>query len=209
MAGTESDPPPWLRRRRAGLLSHHQIPRTLPLMESGENLMEVMQVVDLLFRWIHVGTAIVLMGGAVFTRFVLLPAATELPEAEHDALKGRIKARWKKFVMIGILLLLVSGFYNYLQVQAVAHGAAGDKRYHMILGVKILLAFGVFFLASVLTGRSAKFEGMRKHPAKALTWLIILAALVVGIASFLKVRGIPTQPSSTTVAIDSIDHPFG
>ncbi|MEZ6058249.1 MAG: hypothetical protein R3C01_16240 [Planctomycetaceae bacterium] len=159
--------------------------------------MEPMEIVNLLSRWIHVGTAIVLMGGAVFMRFVLLPAAAELPTAEHDALKGRLKARWKKFVMIGILLLLLSGFYNYLQVAAVEHNAAGDKRYHMFMGIKILLAFGVFFLASVLTGRSAKFEPMRKHPAKALTWLILLAAGVVGLAGLLKVRGIPTTAPTT------------
>ena len=42
-----------------------------------------MFVLDLLSRWTHVGAAIVLMGGAIFTRFVLMPAAAELPEEQH------------------------------------------------------------------------------------------------------------------------------
>jgi uncharacterized membrane protein len=134
---------------------------------------------------VHVLTAIVLLGGAVYLRCVLMPAAAELPAAEHDALRTRTRAKWKKIVMVGILLLLVSGFYNYLQVQAPAH--KGQGVYHMLMGIKILLALGVFFLASVLTGRSAKFEPLRRDPGRWLTLLILLAGSVVAIASTLKV----------------------
>ncbi|MCA9055529.1 MAG: hypothetical protein KDA75_16925 [Planctomycetaceae bacterium] len=150
-----------------------------------------MIVLDVAFRLIHVVTAIVLLGGSIYLRFVLIPSAAELPDAEHDALRGRLRARWKKVVMIGILLLLVSGFYNYLQVAAPAH--KGQGKYHMLMGIKILLAMGVFFLASVLTGRSAKFEAMRRSPAKWLTLLIALALMVVGLGSVLKVA-VPGSP---------------
>jgi uncharacterized membrane protein len=144
-----------------------------------------MLVLDVAFRFIHIFTAIVLLGGAVYLRFVLMPAAAELPEAEHDALRARTRAKWKRIVMVGILLLLVTGFYNYLQVQAPAH--QGQSKYHMLMGIKILLAFAVFFLASVLTGRAAKFEGMRRNPSSWLLLLIVLAGSVVAIGSVLKV----------------------
>jgi len=137
-------------------------------------------------RWVHVGTAIVLVGGAVFQRFVLLPAARALSEDDHQQLRERVMMRWKKFVMAGITLLLVTGFYNYL---AVKH----EPRYHMFMGIKILLALGVFFIASALTGRSAGLAAIRRDAPKWLGVLIGLAFLVVAIAGYLKVA-FPTTP---------------
>ena len=144
-----------------------------------------MEALNVLFRWLHVGTAIVVLGGSVFMRFVLMPAAAELPDDQHDALRGRVVGRWKKFVMIGIALFLISGFYNYIVVSIPKH--KGDKLYHPLIGTKILLAFVVFFLGSALTGRSAAFEGIRKNSKKWLLILILLAFIIVGISGVLKV----------------------
>ena len=144
-----------------------------------------MLIVDLLARWAHVGAAIVLLGGAVFTRFVLLSAAAGLPQDQHDALQGRVRATWSRFVSIGILLLLVSGFYNFITKSIPQH--KGDGLYHALMGTKILISFAVFFLASVLAGRSPKFEAWRQQPQKWLSILILLAAVTAGIGSTLKV----------------------
>jgi uncharacterized membrane protein len=143
--------------------------------------MDGAQILDLIARWAHVGAAIVLLGGSAFVRFVLMPAAEKLPEPEHDLLRAGIMARWKRIVMAGITLLLVTGFYNYLSREGL------PPRYHMLMGVKILLALGVFFLASALTGRSAGLAAIRRD---AKTWLLVLiatATLVVAIAGYLKV----------------------
>lgn len=140
---------------------------------------------NVLSRWVHVGTAIAILGGSVFLRFVLMPAAAELPEAEHQALRGRLMGRWRKWVMVGIALFLASGLYNYLAVTLPQH--RGQGLYHALMGVKILLALAVFFLASALTGRSPAFEGIRRSAPKWLAVNILLAALVVAIAGFLKV----------------------
>lgn len=144
-----------------------------------------MLFVDLLARWAHVGAAIVLVGGAVFTRFVLLKAAEELPQDQHDALRARIRSTWSRFVSIGILLLLVSGFYNFIVNGIPQH--KGDGLYHGLMGTKILVSFVVFFLASVLSGRSPRFEVWRQNPKKWLTILILLAAVTAGIGSALRV----------------------
>ena len=66
----------------------------------------------------------------------------------------------------------------------------------MLMGIKILVALGVFFLASVLTGRAAKFEAMRRSPVQWLTLLIVLAAVAVGIGSVLKVAVPPSAPQA-------------
>jgi hypothetical protein len=148
-----------------------------------------MFVLDLLARWAHVGAAIVLMGGAIFTRFVLMPAAAELPEEQHLALKERLRVRWSKFVMWGIMALLVSGFYNFA-MGIPAH--KGQPLYHALVGTKMLLGFGAFFLASVLSGRSAKFAPLRANAGKWLGVLILLTAIISGIGGFLKVGVSPT-----------------
>ena len=153
--------------------------------------MEDLRALDILSRWVHIGTAIVVLGGSVFMRFILMPAAAELPDAEHEALRERVMARWKRFVMIGIGLFLVSGFYNYLVVALPNH--KGDKLYHPLIGTKILLALGVFFLASALTGRAAAFEGIRKNSKKWLLVMIALAAAVVAISGVLKIACPPTS----------------
>ena len=41
--------------------------------------MDSMEILSIISRWIHIGTAIVVVGGTVFLRFVLLPAAEGLP----------------------------------------------------------------------------------------------------------------------------------
>ena len=148
-----------------------------------------MLILDLLSRWAHVGAAVVLIGGAVFTRFVLMPAAVELPDDQHQALKERLRVRWAKFVHIGIMLLLISGFYNFF-TQMGAH--KGQPLYHALVGVKMLLAFGAFYLASVLSGRSPKSAHFRENSRKWLGVLIALRALIAGLGSVLKVA-VPAQ----------------
>lgn len=94
---------------------------------------------------------------------------------------------WKKFVHGGILLFLISGFYNYLVIARPMH--PGDKIYHMLMGIKILLAFVIFFFASALVGRSKAFEGMRRNAKAWQLLMIVLAAVIVGISGYLKIRG--------------------
>jgi len=151
--------------------------------------MDSIEILNVASRWLHIATAIVVLGGTVFMRFVLLPAAESLPQAEHDALRAKVVARWKKFVMAGIALFLLSGFYNYLVVSVPKH--KGDGLYHGLMGTKIILAFIVFFLASVLVGRSARFEPLRRDRKKWLLITIVVAFIIVLISSYLRIRGIP------------------
>ncbi len=151
-----------------------------------ENRLVEINVLDLISRWVHVGTTIVLVGGAFFMRYVLAPAAAPLTHAEHESLRERLMNRWKRIVHLGILLFLLSGFYNYLVVALPQH--KGDKLYHPLMGTKIILAFVVFFIGSALVGKSA---GLQKIRDKRNTWLavmVVLAMIIVAIAGFLKMR---------------------
>lgn len=142
-----------------------------------------------ILRFLHVGTAIVLVGGTFFVRFVLMPAATQhLSEDDHNRLRAGVMSIWKRLVHAGIALLLVTGAINYYRVIVEAKHK-GDGLYHALLGTKILLALAVFFIASALVGRSTAFEAMRKNARKWLAINLLLAFIIVAISGFLRVRG--------------------
>jgi uncharacterized membrane protein len=148
--------------------------------------MELLDLANFTSRWLHVSTAIVMVGGTVFIRFVLFPNAEKLPQAEHDRLRELVTATWRKVVRGGIVLFLLTGLYNYIVVAIPKHH--GDGLYHGLMGIKILLALGVFFLAEALVGRSKAFEGLRQARKTWLLVLLVLAFAIVAISSLLRVR---------------------
>lgn len=158
-------------------------------------------VLQLIFRWIHIGSAITVVGGTVFMLFVLLPAAKEILDEEHLKLRAAVLKRWKWFVHFGIALFLVSGLYNYIKVMAPLH--KGDGLYHALMGVKMLLAMGVFGLAEVLVGRSKLAEKLRQNASKFLTINLVLAAIIVMLSGFL--RTLPAKPAAVAPAAIAVD----
>lgn len=156
---------------------------------------------QLIFRWIHIGSAITVVGGTVFMLFVLLPAAKEILDEEHLKLRAAVLKRWKWFVHFGIALFLVSGLYNYIKVMAPLH--KGDGLYHALMGVKMLLAMGVFGLAEVLVGRSKLAEKLRQNASKFLTINLVLAAIIVMLSGFL--RTLPAKPAAVAPAAIAVD----
>lgn len=153
-----------------------------------------MLFVDFISRFVHVGTAITLVGGSIFMLLVLMPSGKELSDESHDQLRAAVVGRWKRFVHLGVLLFLVSGIYNYVRALD-AH--QGDGLYHAMVGTKMILAIGVFFLAAALVGKSPKLQPIRDQRAKWLRVLVLLAAVIVGISGFVKVRGPQTDPDVT------------
>lgn len=144
-----------------------------------------MFAIDIASRILHVVTAIVLLGGSAFMLLVLLPELKTSEDQARTQMVTGLRNRWKRFVHPGILVFLVTGFYNYFQAMP-KH--KGDGLYHALIGSKIILALGVFFLASALVGRSAAFEGMRKDSSKWLSILCLLGLIIVAISGFVKVR---------------------
>ena len=141
-------------------------------------------ILPVILRWVHILAAILAVGGMIFMRMVLMPAAHEaLTEEQHVALRERVMARWRRLVALSIGLLLLTGFYNFMTVSIPK--AREVPSYHLLFAVKFILALVVFFLGSVLAGRSATFAPVR---ARARTWLtlnIVLALAVVLIAGIL------------------------
>jgi uncharacterized membrane protein len=143
------------------------------------------ELLRLAMRWLHIIAAIVAVGGSTYLCLVLMPIAGKvLSHEEHERLRQPLMRRWKIFVHTCILLFLVSGFYNYIVVTLPLH--SGQPLYHMMMGVKILLAFAVFALAIGLTSRFGWSAALRAKPRRWLGVLLLCAYVIVLIAGILR-----------------------
>lgn len=145
-----------------------------------------MFAVDIASRFLHVLTAIVLLGGSTFALLIVSPVLNICEPSVREQIVTNLRGRWKRFVHLGIALFLITGFYNYIKAMP---NHKGDGLYHALIGTKIVLAMVVFFLASALVGRSRAFAGMRESNSKWLTILCAIGIVIVAISSFVKVRG--------------------
>ena len=130
---------------------------------------------------VHVIFGFFIAGAALFQWRAVHPAVTS--EAGSAEVQESIRTHWAPVVRVGIVVLLVTGLYQFMEVgldKATAQkeaGAAGAS-YHMLFGIKFLLAMGVFFIASAMVGRSEALAGIRKS---ASTWLGLSTLFVIGI----------------------------
>lgn len=146
--------------------------------------MQDIDVVTLVLRWIHLLAAMATMGGAMFMRFGLLPAATEsLDDPAQQKLREAVRGRWARFVHGAIALLLVTGLVNLVRLSLSSNLPA--MPYHAILGIKILLALIVFFVATVVVGKSPAFQRARENMRGWLSGLIALVVIIVLLSGML------------------------
>jgi uncharacterized membrane protein len=88
--------------------------------------------------WLHIAAAAVLVGGALYARLAIQAAAVTLTAEEAGKVSDRAAERFRAWVVAAIIVLLISGVYNYLET------GAHTARYHILLGIKLLLALHVF-----------------------------------------------------------------
>jgi hypothetical protein len=164
----------------------------------------------LLLRYMHILGAIALMGGTIFMRFALAPTVRELDAETRQKIHEQVRSRWAKFVMLAAALLLLSGLanlglaarYDYQPIFGMKGG------YHMIVGIKFLLALPIFLFASFLAGRS---ETAKKFQASALFWMnvnLVLALTMVLIGGLLRFVHRDLKANRMAVpAVSAVEHP--
>ena len=122
-----------------------------------------------------------MVGGTLFLRLTLVPATEQ--GTVDSAAREAIRKSWVKWIGICTLLLLVTGFYNAFVKATTLHLS---PVYNGLLLVKILLAFGVFWLTARLSGRSDKAVEMRKREKHWTNILCLLMLAIVVIAGWMK-----------------------
>lgn len=129
-------------------------------------------------RALHLLAAIMLGGGLFYLKVVLSPKGA-------DACFAGRREIWAKWVGVATFLLLATGIYNFFVILSAAKAGDGDglpKNYHMLFGIKVLLALAVMFLASILAGKTAAAEKFRGNIGKwlSLAWMAVVAIVVIG-----------------------------
>ena len=122
------------------------------------------------FRWLHIATACVAVGGVFFLR-IIIPIASKALEA-NLARTVFLSARrvFKMVVHTSILLLLISGTYN-AWINWPKYSAMGQGLGHSLFGIHVLLALLVFGLSLwLLIGPEPRANHLR--------WMAINLALM-------------------------------
>ena len=151
-----------------------------------------MDYLSVFFRWFHIGPVILLVGGFAFWRYAVIPALSEDASDFTDRLAGK----WKMWTYILISLILISGVY-----QVAVRIRIMPPIWHMLFFVKLLLAIGVFFLASALVGRSRGLQPIRDNRAKWLSITVILAALIVLVSGVMRYTPPKEEKEEQQVAV--------
>ncbi|MCH2115034.1 MAG: hypothetical protein MK171_09020 [Pirellulales bacterium] len=146
----------------------------LPLADAP--VLDASYVAQVFSRALHILAAIILLGGLFYIRTVLAPAG------DQACFAGR-RAIWARWAGIASGLLLVTGIYNFLTInnQVKADGNTLERAYHMMFGVKFLLALLLMFLAAVLAGKTDLAERFRSQMGKWLniSWVVGLAIVII------------------------------
>lgn len=163
--------------------------------------MEITHVLVGVSRWLHIGAAMVVIGGAAYTRVALIGAAADvLDDDAHTRLREAVRTRWVRVVHGGIAILLLTGIANFMLLATPSK--VEPMPYHAIFAVKLVAALVVFFLGTALVGRSPALAHVRANSSK---WLGVLLALGAGIVllsgTLMQIRTSSAKPPVTpTVA---------
>lgn len=148
-------------------------------------------------RVLHLLAAILMAGGIFYIGLVLIPALRRLPPETADEVRAAVRARWAMLIGIAALVLIATGMYNYL---ANVRGWQMPKYYHMVFGIKFLLALIVFFLASLLAGRTGLAEKMRAKAGGMTQVLIVLVLVIVALAAVMRMAHNAREPKPEPAA---------
>ncbi|OGL58194.1 MAG: hypothetical protein A3I72_16465 [Candidatus Tectomicrobia bacterium RIFCSPLOWO2_02_FULL_70_19] len=121
---------------------------------------------------VHVLSAILAVGGVAFLRFVALPFAEGLPDAEKQRFQQAIRKRFVPILHGSFAMLLLTGIHHITRL------ALNRLPFTGALVAKIVLALAIIFIGVALTMPSG-FAGMK---ARRKQWLLVnlcLALVVV------------------------------
>ncbi len=146
-----------------------------------------MEYLNLILRWLHILSAIVLVGGIFYLRFAVVPTLETLPADQRETIGASLRRGWAKWLYVAMALLLVTGITNMILIPKQFPSLKGTP-YGMLIGIKFMLALPIFFIVSMINGRS---ENAAKWRQKSRLWLniaIVLSVIIVGIAGYVRLN---------------------
>ena len=125
-------------------------------------------MLGVIMQWLHFSSMATLIGGILYGRLVMAPSSAALAPDTREALADRAAVAFRPFVLAAICGFVVSGGYNIL-----THPGHTTK-YHILLGVKLLLAAHVFAV-SLLIARPGNPRRVRMMTGVAISGLAAIA----------------------------------
>jgi hypothetical protein len=130
-----------------------------------------MPALNILMRFVHIISAITLLGGVLTWVFAVTPALAALGPAPGNDTRRKvddaIAAALRPFVLAAIGGLLVSGIYNFLNKTGLT------PAYHAVIGVKFLLVLHVFAVA-IIAMKPDNAKRSRQLTGVALSGVVIV-----------------------------------
>ena len=120
---------------------------------------------------LHILCAVTLVGGAIAWRFATLPGIRLLDPGVRAKVDNAVAAAWRPVVISAILGLLISGVYNFM------HRPVKTPTFHMLFGIKMLLALHVFAVSYLAT----RPDNARR--SRQLTGIVISGLVILVISS--------------------------
>ena len=159
-----------------------------------------MNGLDLVLRWLHILSAMALVGGAFFWKFVWSPASSAIEADTKEQVFEPMRKRWSVMVSVGTLLLLVTGLWNAVRIIQRYDFPNAAVSYHILVAIKLVLALLVFYLAARLTGSSENAKRFRANPMN-ITIHVVLVTIVVCLAGYMKMT--PRVEKQDVLAVDT------
>ena len=148
---------------------------TVPVVEAARPTVDAAYMLGITSRVLHILSAIVLGGGLFYIK-------TVFSRRSSDAFADR-RGAWAMWVGIASLLLILTGLYNFIAINNAvkAGGAKLPSTYHMLFGIKALLAIFVMFVGMILAGKTEAADKFRAAMPKWLNlgWAAVLAIVVL------------------------------
>ncbi len=137
---------------------------------------------DYLIAWLHLAAVVALIGGLIFSQFVLTPVCKESPaDPAVQRVRHRSGRRFRTIAWASLIVLILTGAYQILQ-------ESGSARIETIWGVvlmfKLLLfavAFGLLLVHDFIIDPHGPAFPVSQSPARAdlLQKAVLLTTLMI------------------------------
>jgi uncharacterized membrane protein len=135
-----------------------------------------------LFRFLHIGSVILFLGGVIYARQVLVPVLNTLPEDVRMAAAAGSQLRFRNTLYVLMVLIVGSGLYNFFSYAGPPHG----QGYQVWFGIKMLLVAHV--LASAVLWATSPYGDVTVagRSKRRLLSMTVSGIIIVAISAYLR-----------------------
>ena len=133
-----------------------------------------MNELNLVMRFLHILSAVALVGGAIAWRFAVIPATEPLGADMRTKIGNAIAASWRPVFFASVAGLLISGIWNYMNKGTV------PPAWNAVIGIKFILVLHVLAVGYLVTTPN------NEKRSRQLTGIVISGVVIVILGAVLR-----------------------